>query len=110
MKNLSFLTSLFWLRILVIFLIAVIITLAWGCPDSFGKAAKRDKFLQRFLSTSIWNMPIGSNARYVKANIGKSKRAAADEEYFFQLKELFPYRRVYAPGAWGEGKHQWERI
>ena len=104
MKNLSFLTSLFWLRILVIFLIGIIMALAWGCPNSFGKAPKRDKFLQPFLSTSIWNMPIGSDAHYVKANIGKSKRAEADEEYFFQLKDTYPYRAVYAPGAWGEGR------
>lgn len=78
--------------------------LAWGYPSSFGKMSKRDKFLQPFLSTSIWNMPIGSDARYVKANIGKSKRAAADREYFFQLKDKYPRRSVYAPGAWGEGR------
>ncbi len=103
MKNLSFLTSPFWLRVLVVFLIGVIMALAWGCP-TFGKTSKRDKFLQPFLSTSIWNMPIGSNARYVEANIGKSQQAAADKEYFFQLKDTYPYRRVYAPGAWGKGR------
>ncbi|AFY58052.1 hypothetical protein Riv7116_5685 [Rivularia sp. PCC 7116] len=104
MKNLSFLRSLFWLRIIVVFLIAVIMAISWDCGSTFGKAPKRDKFLQPFLSTSIWNMPIGDNARYVKANIGKAKQAAADEEYFFELKDKYPYRRVYAPGAWGEGR------
>ncbi len=49
-------------------------------------------------------MPIGSDARYIKANIGKAKYAEADEEYFFQLKDKHPPRSVYAPGAWGEGR------
>lgn len=104
MRKLSFLASVFWLRILVIFLIGVIAALAWGCPSTFGTTPGRDKFLQPFLSTSIWNMPIGSDAEYVKANIGKSKQASADEEYFFKLKDIYPYRPVYAPGAWGEGR------
>ncbi len=104
MKNISYFKNPFWLRILVIFLIGVIIALVWGCAVTVGKTSGRDKFLQPFLSTSIWNMPIGSDARYVKANIGKSKQAAADEEYFFQLKDIYPYRPVYAPGAWGKGR------
>jgi hypothetical protein len=32
-------------------------------------ATKRDPLKQPFASTSIWNMPIGSNAQYVAANI-----------------------------------------
>ena len=104
MKNISFFTSLFWLRLLVIFMIGVILALSWSCSSTFGTTPKRDKFLQPFLSTSIWNMPIGSDARYVRANIGKSKKATADEEYFFKLKNKYPYRPVYAPGAWGEGR------
>ena len=104
MKKISFFTSLFWLRLLVIFLIGVILALSWGCSSTFGTTPKRDKFLQPFLPTSIWNMPIGSDARYLKANIGKSPQASADEEYFFELKDKYPYRPVYAPGAWGEGR------
>ncbi|MDY6899491.1 MAG: hypothetical protein SWZ49_15630, partial [Cyanobacteriota bacterium] len=104
MKKFSFLTNLLWLRLLVIFLIAVIAALAWGCSSTFGKAPKRDKFLQPFLSTSIWNMPIGSDAHYIKANIDKARLATADEEYFFKLGDGYPYRPVYAPGAWGIGR------
>lgn len=104
MKNFQVSTSHLRLRILVVFLIGVIIALGIGCPITLSKTPTREKFLWPFLSTSIWNMPIGSNARYVKANIGKSKQAAADEEYFFQLKDKYPWRAVYAPGAWGEGR------
>ncbi|MEO1378380.1 MAG: hypothetical protein AAFW70_29750 [Cyanobacteria bacterium J06635_10] len=104
MKNFQISTSHLRLRILVVFLIGVIMALAFGCPITLSKTPTRDKFSWPFLSTSIWNMPVGSNARYVKANIGKSKQAAADEEYFFQLKDKYPWRAVYAPGAWGEGR------
>ncbi len=104
MKNLQIWTTHFWLRILVVFLIGIIMALVLSCSSTFGSYPKRDKFLQPFLSTSIWNMPIGSDARYLKANIGKSNQAAADEEYLFQLKEKYPSRAVYAPGAWGEGR------
>ena len=104
MKNFQILTSRFWLHILVVFLIGVNMALVFSCGNTFAKTPSRDKFLWPFLATSIWNMPIGSDAVYVKANIDKSKQAAADEEYFFQLKDKYPYRRVYAPGAWGEGR------
>ncbi|MEA5593530.1 hypothetical protein [Rivularia sp. UHCC 0363] len=103
MKNFQIPTNDFWLRILVVFLIGVNIALVFN-SSTFGKAPSRDKFLWSFLSTSIWNMLIGSKASYVKANIGKSKYALADKEYFFQLKDKYPYRQVYAPGAWGEGR------
>ena len=104
MKNWQISTSHFWLRILVVFLIGVIMALAFACPSSLSNTHSRDKFLQPFLSTSIWNMPIGDHARYVNAHIDKSQQAAADVEYFFRLKDKYPQREVYAPGTWGEGR------
>ncbi len=104
MKNFQISTSYLRLRILVVFLISVIMALAFGCRITLSQTPTRDKFLQPFLSTSIWNMPIGSDAHYVKANIGKSRQADADQEYFFQLNDKNPWRAVYAPGAWGEGR------
>ena len=38
-------------------------------PTSPPQAGTRDKFKQPFASTSIWNMPIGSNAQYVATDI-----------------------------------------
>jgi hypothetical protein len=64
----------------------------------------RDKFIWPFASTSPWNMPIGSKARYIPAKIGKAGYAGADNEYFLKLKNGDPLRPVYAPGAWGEGR------
>lgn len=104
MKKFSCFNNFFRLRLLAIFLIGVMVALSWICSSSFGKTLKRDKFLQPFLPTSIWNMPIGSDAVYLEANIDKARLATADEEYFFKLKDKYPLRQVYAPGAWGEGR------
>lgn len=64
----------------------------------------RDKWLWPFASTSPWNMPIGSGAHYVPANIQKAQWVAADEEYLFKTKADDPVRSVYVPGTWGPGR------
>lgn len=43
-------------------------------------APLRDPLQQPFASTSIWNMPIGSNAVYVFANISRKSRITADPD------------------------------
>lgn len=60
----------------------------------------RDKYLWPFAPTSIWNLPIGSGARYIPANIGKAPYAGGDEEYFYKVNSDDPLRPVYAPGSW----------
>jgi hypothetical protein len=69
-------------------------------PTTKKATTTRDKFLWPFSSTSPWNMPIGSGARYIPANITKAGYAGADEEYFYKLKSSDPLRPVYAPGSW----------
>ncbi|MUL38745.1 hypothetical protein BWI75_21070 [Gloeocapsopsis sp. AAB1 = 1H9] len=49
-------------------------------------------------------MPIGSNVRYVPANIQKAEWVLADVEYLYKLKANNPIRSVYVPGAWGPGR------
>ncbi len=100
------LTSRKRLLYIVAFLTSVIAALVIGCfaNPSLSQTPTRDKFLWPFASTSPWNMPIGSKARYIPANIAKAGYAAADREYFFKLKDGDPLRPVYAPGAWGEGR------
>jgi hypothetical protein len=88
---------------ILIFVVSVIIVLAVNSVNT-AQPSKRDKFLWPFSSTSIWNMPIGSNAKYIPANIGKAHYAGVDQEYFFKLQAKDPMRPVYAPGAWGEGR------
>ncbi|MGH7998919.1 MAG: hypothetical protein ACREPR_05685, partial [Brasilonema sp.] len=104
------LTSRKRLSYAVAFVASVIAALLIGCfaTPSFSNqtstSSTRDKFLWPFASTSPWNMPIGSNAQYISANIGRAGYAGADKEYFLKLKYEYPWRQVYAPGAWGEGR------
>lgn len=64
----------------------------------------RDKWLWPFASTSIWNMPIGSNAVYTSANIKKAYYFGADLELLYRLKASDPLRHVYNPGGFGPGQ------
>ena len=64
----------------------------------------RDKWLWPFASTSPWNMPVGSNARYTPANLQKAQWAGADVEYLYKTKADDPVRSVYVPGTWGPGR------
>lgn len=64
----------------------------------------RDKWLWPFASTSPWNMPIGSNARYSPANLEKAPWVSADVEYLYKSKAEDPVRSVYVPGTWGPGR------
>lgn len=89
---------------LLVFVAGVVLALFLGNIATLSKTPTRDKFLWPFSSTSPWNMPIGSDARYVPANFQKAAYAGADQEYFFKLKQGDPMRQLYEPGAWGEGR------
>ncbi|WP_235622422.1 hypothetical protein [Nostoc sp. PCC 7524] len=78
----------------------MILTVVLSQPAIPNQPTTRDKFLWPFSSTSIWNMPIGSGARYVRANIQKAGRIRPDHEYFYKIKATDPNRPVYAPGSW----------
>lgn len=97
----------------VAFVASVIAALFFGCQatpsqqpvaQSVTQPVTRDKWTWPFASTSPWNMPIGSDAIYVPANLEKAYYTGSDEEYFFQIKDGDPLRPVYGPGAWGEGR------
>lgn len=64
----------------------------------------RDKWLWPFASTSPWNMPIGSSARYSPANLEKLPWVSADVEYLYKSKAEDPVRSIYVPGTWGPGR------
>jgi hypothetical protein len=49
---------------------------------------------------SIWNLPIGSNAIYIPANIQSGEWTSADVELLFSVSESEPLTRLYAPGSW----------
>jgi len=89
---------------LLIFLAGIVLALVLSSIATPSKTLTRDKFLWPFSPTSPWNMPIGSGARYVPANIGRAGAAGVDQEYFFKLNKDDPPRQLYEPGTWGEGR------
>ncbi|GAB1539864.1 hypothetical protein NUACC21_25320 [Scytonema sp. NUACC21] len=68
-----------------------------------GPGQPRDKNIWPFACDSIWNMPIGSDAKYVDAYIG-SKGAGVDTDWYITTKESDPAVPTYMPGAWGKGR------
>jgi hypothetical protein len=105
MKYLVVLTRRKKVSSFIAFLVAVLIVVGCNIISATGnEPTTRDKFFWPFASTSIWNMPIASDAKYVPANLRKAEFAGADREYFYKLKNGDPLRKVYAPGAWGQGR------
>ena len=61
---------------------------------------ERDPFLQPFTSTSIWNMPIGSEAKYVDAGLGPAYGTVADVVHVLRMKKSDPLQQAYVPSKW----------
>jgi hypothetical protein len=64
----------------------------------------RDMTLWPFASTSIWNMPIGSGAAYVPANIAPRQWITLDVEYLVFAKASDPVVPFYTNGVFGSGR------
>ena len=60
----------------------------------------RDKWLWPFSQDSIWNLPIGSDAQYVPANLPKATYASVDNDLLFIIPANSPLRPLYNPGSW----------
>ncbi|QLE56037.1 hypothetical protein [Nostoc sp. TCL26-01] len=85
------------LSVVIGFAVAILLI---TCSTANSQTTTRDPWLWPFSSTSIWNLPIGSGARYIPANIQRAYWRGADEEYLFKLKSTDPLRPVYTPGSW----------
>ena len=62
----------------------------------------RDPWLWPFSTDSVWNMPIGSSARYAPVEIPKPGYCGIDHERFFRLKAGDPEREIRSPSDWGK--------
>ena len=67
---------------------------------SATQPSSRNPLLWPFSSDSIWNAPIGANAKYVDAKIQPAKFLSTDIDHFFALKGTDPKRDVYNIGSW----------
>jgi len=63
-------------------------------------SGERDPWLWPFASTSIWNQPIGSEARYVPAGLKARGGFSIDEEILLRVAPDAPERPLFAPKSW----------
>jgi len=71
--------------------------------DGYEKySGTRNAWLWPFAATSIWNMPIGSNAQLKPAGFGDEYWIGADTEYMVKTKSTDPVVKVYSPSSWGQ--------
>jgi hypothetical protein len=69
-----------------------------------GTGKPRDKHQQPFACDSIWNMPIGTNAKYVPANIQPAGYNSGDVDHYIITTELDPLVPWYNPESWMKGR------
>lgn len=72
--------------------------------DSCGSGVPRDKHKWPFACNSIWNMPIGSQAQYVAANIGKAQWITPEVNYYIVTSNDDPLVSWYVTQNWGVGR------
>jgi hypothetical protein len=73
-------------------------------PSDGTSAPRRDKYLQPFSSTSIWNLPIGDGATYTPAGIGRVGNVTYDEEYWIVTDDSMPRRPLYTNETFYDGR------
>ncbi len=80
-----------------------LITYQLFTSSSSVHAATRDPLSWPFATTSIWNMPIGSNAHYVNAVIG-SRGFGTDIDHFVVTSASDPLVPTYMPPTFLQGR------
>jgi len=70
-------------------LLTVASIVSFNCMSEVNPATTRDPLKWPFSQTSIWNMPIGSDAKYVHAHIERAMGAGMtiDEDYIVMLSD-----------------------
>lgn len=67
-------------------------------PTPTPSATGRDKFKQPFTSTSIWNMPIGSNAQYKALNLSPPLTSYGLVSVYLSFDQQAPLRKLVDRG------------
>ena len=72
--------------------------------DRCSPGTPRNKHQQPFSCDSIWNMPVGTNARYVPADIEPAGYISGDVDYYIVTTEADPLVPWYNPDSWLKGR------
>ena len=77
----------------------------FNAPAGYEKySGTRDPYYWPFAATSIWNMPIGSDAVLKKAGFETERAVTTDTEYVIQVKASDPVVELYTPNSF---KNRW---
>jgi hypothetical protein len=81
------------------------ILLVQAQPKNVSEATTRDPLLWPFAATSIWNMPLGSNAIYVPANLEMptARMLTLDEDLIVQTPDEPNMNIYWSSVRWGTG-------
>ncbi len=71
-------------------------------PAGAGTEAQRDPWTWPFAVDSIWNTPIGSEARFVPARLNGAPHIGLDVEYLVVTKSTDPVEPVFPPSSWNK--------
>ncbi len=83
---------------------ALILLLTYHYPPPSTHPHFRDKHHQPFATNSIWNMPLGVNAQYQPAGLGKAQTISAEINYYIITHTTDPQVPWYFPQHWGVGR------
>ncbi|MGB5963092.1 MAG: hypothetical protein WBG73_20820 [Coleofasciculaceae cyanobacterium] len=93
--------------LLITLLISIVILsrqLTLSATNGGGSELLRDKHQWPFSPESIWNMPIGSQAQYVPANIDKAQWITPEVNYYIVTSNNDPLVSWYVTQNWGVGR------
>lgn len=90
---------------IILVLIASVMLLNANQHHSTARATGlRNKHQQPFSWYSIWNMPIGKNARYKKAGFQPARHTGFDVDHYIVTTEADPIVPWYSIGKWKVGR------
>jgi hypothetical protein len=109
-RKFTFLTSYALKRLVLVVLMMGALMLSFSCennarsPVAISPSASaqgvRNPWLWPFSEDSIWNLPIGSGAKYKPANIPPVDYVGVDIDWLFVIPQGSPLRPLYDPGDW----------
>ena len=96
-----------FITILLVILAMMSLSSVASNPNSVPECSPgtlRDKHQQPFSCRSIWNMPLGANAKYVPAEIKPAGYISGDVDYYIVTTESDPLVPWYNPDSWLKGR------
>lgn len=83
-----------------------------GNPVSYYEtlSGERDPWLWPFSRASIWNMPIGSDAKFVSTNFVRAREFSADGCYLLVTNENDEYLEIREEGMSNRWPRNWESL